>query len=45
MDSTAAGSFTKQLNESTLRSRRKFVDEIDPLDEILSKKYKRSYIE
>jgi hypothetical protein len=47
MDSDAAGSSTKRLNEdgSTLKNKRKFVEEIDPLDEILSKKYKRSYIE
>jgi hypothetical protein len=39
MDSSAAGSSTKRLNEngSSLKSKRKFVEEIDPLDEMLRK--------
>ncbi|XP_025407011.1 transcription elongation factor B polypeptide 3-like [Sipha flava] len=44
MDSAAAGSSTKQLNESgsSLKNKRKFVEEIDPLNEMLSRKYKRT---
>jgi hypothetical protein len=45
MESAAAGSSTKRLNENeSIDVKRKFVEEIDPLDEIFSKKYKRFYI-